>query len=283
MTQDHLDYHKDMEDYFSAKKKLFSMGEHHVVNIHDPYGKRLAEELAPNVVTFSLDSGADFSAEEIECTSRAVNFRIVHDNVSSKVSFAIPGLYSVENAMTATAVCATLGVSMESIITALGLMKGVRGRSEIIYDDDVVTVISDYAHTSDAIENVLSSIRECTSGRLVAVFGCGGDRDKTKRPLMAKACEKFADFIIVTSDNPRSEDPIAIIDDILPGFGKDANYITIADRKQAIAYAVERALPGDIVVLLGKGHETYQVLKDKTIHFDEREIVAEIAAGLNRK
>lgn len=277
LTQDHLDYHKDMEDYFAAKKKLFSMGKFNVVNIHDPYGKRLAEELSPNVVTFALDGGADFSAEEIVCTPKSVSFRILHDDVSSKISFAIPGLYSVENAMTASAVCFTLGVSMESIVKALSMMKGVRGRSEILYHDEMITVIGDYAHTPDAIENVLSTIGECAEGRLVAVFGCGGDRDKTKRPLMAEACEKFADLTIVTSDNPRSEDPEAIIADILPGFSENANYITIVDRKEAIAYAMEQAMPKDTVVLLGKGHETYQVLKDETIHFDEREVVAEIA------
>lgn len=277
LTQDHLDYHKDMEDYFQAKKKLFSMGKIHVVNVHDPYGKRLAEELGDDVVTFGIDdTKADFFASDIVCEPNAVNFRIHHDDIASKVHFAIPGLYSVENAMTAIAVCSQLGFSIDTMVTALGKMKGVKGRSEIIYHNDKFTVIRDYAHSPDGIENIMSSLKSCVNGRLVGLFGCGGDRDRTKRPLMAKACEKYADFMIITSDNPRTEDPDAIIEDILPGLSQSAKYITITQRKEAILYALTHAQQGDTIVLLGKGHETYQVLKDKTIHFDEQEVVLEI-------
>ncbi len=279
LTQDHLDYHKDMEDYFQAKRKLFSMCETAVVNIHDPYGRRLAGEIE-RFITFSInqEDHADFSAEDIVCMPGGVSFRIVHNDVSSKVSFAIPGLYSVENAMTAVCVCSALGISMDKMVTALGQMKGVKGRCEIIYRDEIRTVICDYAHSPDGIENVLSSIKDCTEGRVVALFGCGGDRDKTKRPKMAAACEKYADFIIVTSDNPRSEDPEAIIRDILPGLSAKADYIVIPDRKKAIGYSLANAQKGDVILLLGKGHETYQILKDGTIHFDEREVVADFMA-----
>lgn len=283
LTQDHLDYHKDMEDYFQAKRRLFSMGNRNIVNIHDPYGKRLAEELGEDTVTFCLKNPeADFSASDIVCTPGAVDFRVLHDGVASKVHFAIPGLYSVENAMAAISICSVLGIPLDSIIKALGQIKGIKGRSEIVYRDETMTVICDYAHTPDGIENILKSMKECTHGRLVALFGCGGDRDTKKRPLMAKACEKFADFIIVTSDNPRSEDPEAIIREILPGLSEQASYITIPDRREAIAYAMHHAQTGDTIVLLGKGHEDYQILKDRTIHFDEREVVAQIAAELKK-
>jgi UDP-N-acetylmuramoyl-L-alanyl-D-glutamate--2,6-diaminopimelate ligase len=281
LTQDHLDYHKDMEDYFSAKKKLFPMGKYRVINIHDAYGKRLAAEFPENLVTFSIsDPNADFYASDIQCTTNAVCFRMTHQEITSKIHFAIPGLYSVENAMAAVSVCRVLGISAENIINALGKMKGIRGRSEIIFSNDRFMVVCDYAHTPDGIENVLQSLKAVSKGRLVAVFGCGGDRDKTKRPLMAAASEKYADFIIVTSDNPRSEDPESIIADILPGFSPKAQYVKYTDRTEAIRYAMEHAQQDDIVVLLGKGHETYQILKDKTIHYDEREVVAALAQEL---
>lgn len=282
LTQDHLDYHKDMEDYFQAKKKLFSMGNINIVNIHDPYGKRLAEELPDRPVTFSVsDPEADFYASDMECTASSVQFRMTSDGITSKVTFAIPGLYSVENALTAISICTVLGISMQTVISALAEVKGVRGRCEIIYSNDRYMVVCDYAHTPDGIENILQSLKAVAKGRVVALFGCGGDRDRTKRPLMAKACEKYADFIIVTSDNPRSEDPEAIIADILPGFSKKAEYVKYTDRTEAIRYAMEHARQDDIIVLLGKGHETYQVLKDETIHYDEREVVAQIAEKID--
>lgn len=281
LTQDHLDYHRDMEDYFQAKKKLFPMGKVSVLNVHDPYGKRLAEELDGPKVTFSVaDPEADFYAGEIACTADSVHFRMTHAGVTSKVAFAIPGLYSVENALAAISVCRVLGISMETIISALAQIKGVRGRCEIIYANDRYLVICDYAHTPDGIENILNSLKSVSAGRVVAVFGCGGDRDRTKRPLMAAACEKYADFIIVTSDNPRSEDPEAIIRDILPGLSGKVPFVKRTDRTEAIRYAMEHAQQNDVIVLLGKGHETYQVLKNATIHYDEREIVAEIAKDL---
>ena len=155
-------------------------------------------------------------------------------------------------------------------------VKGICGRSEVLYSDSNMTVMRDYAHTPDGIVNILSSIQSYAKGRVVAVFGCGGDRDKTKRPKMAAAAEQYADFLVVTSDNPRSEDPDAIIDDVLAGLSPNANYIRITDRRSAIDYALTHAQEGDIIVLLGKGHETYQILKDKTIHFDEKEVVEQL-------
>lgn len=281
LTQDHLDYHKDMEDYFNAKKKLFSMCEKSVININDDYGYKLAKEIGKNVDTVSFKyQDSTFYADNIECKVNGVNFEIKYNDVISKVSFAIPGLYSVENALVAIGIVTNLGVSLNKAITALSLLNGIKGRCEIVYSDDKMSVICDYAHTPDGIENILSSLKESVNGRLVALFGCGGDRDKTKRPLMAKATEKYADFIIVTSDNPRSEDPQMIIEDVIVGLSDKANFVKIVDRRKAIEYAMKNALDGDTIVLLGKGHEDYQVLKDETIHFDEREVVAEIAETL---
>lgn len=276
LTQDHLDYHKDMEDYYQAKKKLFSMGNINIVNVRDPYGKRLAEELGEGTVTFSReDPHADFYANDIVCYPDSVQFCVTHNGIVSRIRFAIPGLYSVENTLTAIAVCSQLGISVDNIVTALGKMSGVTGRGEIIAHNDRFTVIRDYAHTPDGIENVLKSMRDCSKGRLVALFGCGGDRDRTKRPKMAAACCKYADFVIVTSDNPRSEDPDEIIREILPGMKDGIEYVTITNRKDAIHYAMDHAQTGDVILLLGKGHETYQVLKEGTIHFDEKEVVEE--------
>lgn len=290
LSPEHLDYHESMEAYFAAKTKLFRMGKSYLANANDPYGRRLATLLGEQCRTFLVehaageDSGhgvhADFYACDVICQVDSVQFRMLHDGVTCKVAFAIPGRYSVENALAAIGVCKMLGISMETIVKALSSMKSIRGRSEILYQNDTITVIGDYAHTPDGIKNILESLSQVTQGRLVAVFGCGGDRDKIKRPLMAKACEKYADFIVVTSDNPRSEDPEAIIADIVPGFSPDTPYAIYPDRTQAIRYAITHAKPNDMIVLLGKGHEDYQVLKQGKIHYDEREIVAQIVGSM---
>lgn len=277
LSQDHLDYHKDMEDYYQSKRKLFSMCDVGVVNLRDAYGRRLLSEITIPKVTFSaIQPEADFSASEITCKREGVSFRVRYQEVLGKVSFAIPGFYSVENALAAMAAGAQLGVGMKTMITALAGISGIRGRSEVIYHSKNFTVICDYAHTPDGILNVLSTLRECAQNRLVVLFGCGGDRDHDKRPLMAKACERYADFIIVTSDNPRSENPEKIISEILPGFSEKAEFTVIPDREEAITYGISRANPGDTLVLLGKGHETYQIIKDQTIPFDERQIVKRV-------
>lgn len=281
LTQDHLDYHKDMADYFNAKKKLFSMCNKAVINIDDEYGMKLTNEFRENIDTVSTkDSSSKFYANNIECKTNGVSFELKYNDIISKVQFAIPGLYSVENALVAIGIVTNLGVSLNKAIKALSLLNVIKGRCEIIYSDDKMTVICDYAHTPNGIENILSSLKDSVDGRLVALFGCGGDRDKTKRPLMAKATEKYADFIIVTSDNPRSENPAMILEDIVVGLSDKASFVKIVDRREAIDYAMRNALENDTIVLLGKGHEDYQVLKDKTIHFDEREVVLEISKTL---
>ena len=195
----------------------------------------------------------------------------------------MPGMFNASNSLTVIAIFEALGFDVTKIVPMIAQVEGVRGRVEVVPTGRDFTVICDYAHTPDALVNVLSTIKECSSGTLKCLFGCGGNRDAKKRPLMAKAAAEYADFLIVTSDNPRNEDPELIIKDILPGLeGTDKPYITITDRREAIHWAVKNAKSGDIIVLAGKGHEDYQILAGmKKIHFDEREVVAEALAELN--
>ncbi len=286
LTQDHLDYHKDMEDYFSAKKKLFEMSDAALVNIDDEYGKRIINETdCPEFLTYSaFDNSADFHAKDIECSASGVSFLLCNDVICSKIKFGMPGFYSVHNALAAAGVCLMAGVCLDKITGGLNSNKGVKGRSEIIPTGRDFTVICDYAHTPDGLLNILPSLKKYTGGRLITLFGCGGDRDKAKRPMMGEAAAENSDFLIVTSDNPRTEDPDKIIEDILVGVNKHSTeYDVVCDRRQAIFHAVEIARAGDVIVLAGKGHEDYQVLGDKTIHFDEREVVAEALEALDAK
>lgn len=281
LTQDHLDYHKTMEEYFSAKSRLFERTDTGVINIDDLYGKQLSLVAPCRIVSYSLSSSeADFYAGEIECMPTGTAFRLSCDNIAGKLNFPMPGLYSVQNALAVAAVCREVGVSIDHIISALNHATGVKGRSEIIPTNRDFTVICDYAHTPDGLENILPGMKRFARGRLVTLFGCGGDRDKGKRPLMGAAAAKYSDFVIVTSDNPRTEDPQAIIEDILPGVeGERKPYVVIPNRKEAIFYSIAHAQSGDVIVLAGKGHEDYQVIGTEKHHFDEREIVAEALAA----
>lgn len=287
LSHEHLDYHGDLESYYAAKRKLFSRCGAAVIGIDDAHGRRLLEEL-PDVVgkdipclTFSACEKADLSAKDIVCHPERVEFTLLYRGEEYPVQFAMPGLFSVRNALAAVAICLTLGLPIEQIITSLQSVTGVKGRIEIIPTGRDFTVITDYAHAPDPLENVLSALKETVKGRLVCLFGCGGDRDRTKRPLMAAAAAKFADFVIVTSDNPRTEDPQAIIEEILPGLdGTMTPYKVIVNRREAIYYAVQNALPGDTIVLAGKGHEDYQIIGHEKRHFDEREVVADALAEM---
>lgn len=280
LSHEHLDYHRDMEDYFEAKAKLFAICDSAVINRDDEYGRRLLER-HPEAMTFSLEEEADLTAKEIVCHAESVDFLLCAGGVESRVHFGMPGRFSVRNALAAAGACLQLGVSLNTIISALSSTSGVRGRIETIPTGRDFTVITDYAHSPDSLENVLSSLKETVKGRLVALFGCGGDRDRTKRPLMAAAAARHADALIVTSDNPRTEDPQAIIDEILPGLeGFSVPYTVIVNRREAIFHAVRTAQPGDTIVLAGKGHEDYQIIGHEKFHFDEREVVAEALAAL---
>lgn len=289
LTQDHLDYHGSMENYYQAKKLLFTEHcETAIINIDNKYGLRLYDELADTDVeriscTIS-GQPADISGSNIKFTDGITKFWVSAANKNYPFHLRMMGSYNVLNAVQAIAACVKLNLGINSISTALSIFKGVKGRCEFIPTGRDFMVICDYAHSPDALENMLPNIKENCKGRLICLFGCGGDRDKTKRPLMAQAVEKYADMIVVTSDNPRNEDPEAIIDDIICGFTLFKPYIRITDRKAAIRRAITIAEKDDIIVLAGKGHEDYQVLKDDThVHFDEREIVNEIMHSYTRK
>ena len=283
LSHEHLDYHKTMENYFEAKAKLFSICDTAVINADDPYGQRLLSQCACPALAFSMkEETAGLRAFDVQHHPDSVEFRFCYEGVEGKLKFAMPGDFSVRNALAAMGACLQLGVCLDTITGALRAVAGVRGRNEIIPTGRDFTVICDYAHSPDSIENILSSLKETVHGRLVALFGCGGDRDRTKRPLMGAAAAAYADFVYVTSDNPRTEDPEAIIREILPGVeGHGTPYAVIPDRREAIFQAIRDAKPGDTIVLCGKGHEDYQVIGHEKRHFDEREIVAEALAALN--
>ena len=277
LTQDHLDYHGTIDNYLAAKKKLFAISRRAVVNADDPWTAKLIEGLECPVSTFSShDDAADYTAKNIRPRGDGVDFELVETGAIGRVRLPIPGLFSVYNALAAAACGRALGLPFPELVAALGRVRGVKGRAEVVPTGRDFSVIIDYAHTPDGLEKICRALKSGIRGRLVTLFGCGGDRDRTKRPRMASAAAALSDFLIVTSDNPRSEDPDAIIRDILPGIPENsAPYTVIPDRAAAIRWAVANAQPGDILLLAGKGHETYQVLKDGVIHFDEREIVAD--------
>lgn len=276
LTKDHLDFHETYENYLNAKIKLFNMCKKGLVNIDNEYGKEVLNKASCEVYTMGIDNEADIRAVNIIKHPDRVSFKVITPWFSGDVEVNIPGKFSVYNALAAIGSCSLLGVPFEFI--KKGLKKVVvPGRAEVVNIDKDYTVIIDYAHSPDSLENILTTIKEYAKGRVVCVFGCGGDRDRTKRADMGRISGKLADFTIITSDNPRTEDPEKIIEDIEQGI-KDtkAEYIKIVDRREAIKYTLLNAKEGDIILLAGKGHETYIILEDKTIHFDEREVVKEI-------
>lgn len=281
LTQDHLDYHKTMESYYNAKKRLFTeCCDTAVINTEDPYGQRLFSEISCVKYSYGIKKGCSLYADNISSSGNGMKFWIYvqgkENATACPVTLNMVGSFNVLNAAAAISVCLKLGMTVKDAAAALAKFGGVRGRCEIIPTGQDFTVVCDYAHSPDALEKMLPGVRENTKGRLICLFGCGGDRDSTKRPLMAQAVEKYADHIIVTSDNPRNEDPEAIIDDIVAGFSEKASYERIADRREAILHGIRIAKKNDVLVLAGKGHEDYQILADgKHIHFDEREVVAE--------
>lgn len=276
LTQDHLDYHKDMEDYYQAKKLLFDVCDTAVCNIDDEYGRRLYSEITCEKLTFSVKESAAYYADGIKIKPTGSSFWLCRGSKSRLIKTPVPGLFNVSNITAAIAVCDKAGIPADKVIEAIAAYKGVKGRCEVIPTGRDFTVICDYAHTPDALVNILRSVREYTGNRLICLFGCGGNRDSSKRPKMAASAAEYADRLIVTSDNPRNEDPIDIINDILVGLeGKDIPYDVVADRREAIYHALKIAEKGDVIVLAGKGHEEYQIIGSEKKHFDEREVVAE--------
>jgi len=257
LTQDHLDFHPTMEHYFTAKRKLFEPpGLPSVVNVDDEYGRRIVEEADPGAITYSILRDAAYRARDVEFDTASSRFTCEAPDGSVRVEMPLPGLFNVSNALAAIAAARTLDVPLDSMPAALAAAVRVPGRFEPVDEGQDFAVLVDYAHTPDSLDNVLRAAREIARGRVVVVFGAGGDRDRGKRPLMGEVASALADRVIVTSDNPRSEDPGAIVDEVLAGAGSGAE--REVDRRQAIALAIDGAREGDVVVIAGKGHEQGQ-------------------------
>ncbi|MBQ7741013.1 MAG: UDP-N-acetylmuramoyl-L-alanyl-D-glutamate--2,6-diaminopimelate ligase [Eubacterium sp.] len=277
LTQDHLDYHKTWENYFNSKRMLFENCDIAVTNIDDEYELRIVEGLDCKVTTYAVDkNSSDYTAKNVNFYADGVMYELVSDQIG-RVYCPVPGRFSVYNSLCAATVVLSLGFDFKDVVLAISKSKGVKGRIEVVPTDTDYTVIIDYAHSPDGLENIITSLKEIAKGRVVTVFGCGGDRDKTKRPKMGEIASRLSDFCVVTSDNPRSEEPSKIIEDILEGMKElDTPYKVVENRKEAIKWALENAKENDIILLAGKGHETYQILPTGTIHFDEREVIKEI-------
>ena len=276
LTEDHLDFHKTMENYADTKAILFQRCRKAVGNLDDSWYDRICGGAACPMLTISAKGQADLYAKDQELLSDGVRFTAVNGETSAEVKLAIPGKFTVYNALNVLGMAMQLGISLPAAAQALGSAQGVKGRVEVVpTPGKPYTILIDYAHSPDGLENVLSSCKDFCKGRLIAVFGCGGDRDPIKRPIMGKIGTDIADYAIITSDNPRSENPNKIIEDIVKGIdaGKN-NYEIIENRPQAIRHAMDIAGKNDIIILAGKGHETYQEICGVKHHLDEREVVA---------
>ncbi len=276
LTQDHLDYHGTMEDYAAAKRRLFGLCERAVLNADDPWSEFMGRDCPCPVTTYSAQSdAATYTARNPKIRPDGVSFELLGTAHIGRVRLKTPGQFAVYNGLCAAACARALGVPFDTVVAALSAAAGIKGRAEVVPTDGEFTVVIDYAHTPDGLKNICETLNACKAGRLITVFGCGGDRDRTKRPLMGAMAAALSDYVVVTSDNPRSEEPGAIIADILAGMADTQTpYIVVENRVEAIHLALHSARPGDTVLLAGKGHEAYQILKDGTIHLDEREVVA---------
>ncbi|MDX6632039.1 MAG: UDP-N-acetylmuramoyl-L-alanyl-D-glutamate--2,6-diaminopimelate ligase, partial [Solirubrobacterales bacterium] len=278
LTQDHLDFHADMEEYFAAKRRLFDLAEHAVINVDDEWGRRLTREIRIDGSTFSAaGEPADFRAVDVSYDAAGAHFRLVAPDGEAMVRMPLPGEFNVANALAAIAAARNLGVEMAAAVEALAAAERVPGRFEPVDGGQSFAVLVDYAHTPDSLENALRAARQLTAGRLICVFGCGGDRDRDKRPLMGRAAAELSDLALVTSDNPRSEDPQTIIDEILAGIGEaTAGFEVEPDRRRAIALALAAAGSGDTVLIAGKGHEQGQEFEGgRKLPFDDRQVALE--------
>jgi UDP-N-acetylmuramoyl-L-alanyl-D-glutamate--2,6-diaminopimelate ligase len=286
LTRDHLDFHGDMESYFAAKRVLFDTllraDGHAVVNLDDDRGPELVRAARGRVVTYSRRGPADLEARDVEVSFEGTRFLARTPAGDLEVRTPLIGRVNVSNVLAALGACLAVGIPAETALGGITSLAGVPGRVERVRSGQDLTVIVDYAHTDDALKNLLETIRELGPARLITVFGCGGDRDRTKRPLMGAVASRLSDVVIVTSDNPRSEPPEAIIAEILRGMngGRRAERHSVVDRREAIGQALELARAGDVVVIAGKGHETVQVLRDRAVPFDDRQVAAEALARL---
>lgn len=282
LTQDHLDYHKTMENYLAAKKRLFSMCRVGVVNLDDAAAQDMMADVPCEMHSYSVKKDAgDYIARNVRYRADGVDFELVGVGQIGRVRMRIPGQFSVYNGLAAATVCLLAGMSFPRVVEALSAAQGVKGRAEVVPTGRDFTVVIDYAHTPDGLDNICRTLKACCPGRLITLFGCGGDRDKTKRPQMGAIAAALSDEVIVTSDNPRTEKPMAIIEDILVGLeGTKTPYTVIENRVEAIRWGLQHAQAGDVLLLAGKGHETYQILGQEVIHLDEREVVAEALTTL---
>lgn len=276
LTQDHLDYHGTMEAYCDAKARLFRQCRAAAVNGDDPWTPRLLENVTCPVTRFGQGLANDLVGWDAHYCADRVSFTACSDSEHIPVTLHIPGAFSLYNALAALAAAQALGIPIEDAAQALSLCQGVRGRAEVVPTDTDYTVLIDYAHTPDGLKNILSTVCGFADARVLVVFGCGGDRDRTKRAEMGRIAARLADEVIVTSDNPRTENPYAILHEILAGMADSATpFAVLESRREAITYALDHARTGDVVVLAGKGHETYQVVGAETLPLDERQVVRE--------
>ena len=280
LTQDHLDFHGTMEAYAAAKARLVSQSRNAAINADDAWAHVIREAATVPVHAYStLDNGADLVAKQVKLQAARVDFCALMTGDLVRCRLAIPGSFSVYNAMAAMLAVRLAGFALEDVAAALDGCTGVKGRAEVVPTGRDFTILIDYAHTPDALENIINAVRGCAEGRVVTLFGCGGDRDRTKRPIMGEIAARLSDFVIVTSDNPRTEEPNAIIHDILEGMASTKTpYEIVENRREAIAFAIANAKPNDTIILAGKGHEAYQEIHGVKHHLDEREVVAEMLA-----
>lgn len=278
LTPDHLDFHKDLDDYRNAKELLFhKTTDANIINIDDEGGKVIAnniKDLKTPLYTYGIDNKADFMAKDIKINASGTSYRLVTPTYEADIFIPVPGKFTVYNTLAVIAGCYVLNIPISTIQEGLAKTKGVPGRFETVPNDKGIHVIVDYAHTPDALENVINTARGFATNRIITVFGCGGDRDNSKRPLMGKIADELSDIAILTSDNPRTEDPNRIISHVLNGMSSD-NYEVVIDRREAIKRAIEIAQKDDIVLIAGKGHEDYQIIGIEKIHFDDKEVARE--------
>jgi UDP-N-acetylmuramoyl-L-alanyl-D-glutamate--2,6-diaminopimelate ligase len=289
LTHDHLDFHPTLEDYFLAKQKLFKgltyrrgrPAPYAVVNLDDAHGERIVAELRVPFITYGVHPRAHVRATDIDIHAEGSSFELETPVGSSRVNLRMSGMFNISNALAAIGMGLALKTELAEILPAIESVSSVRGRFELVREGQDFAVVVDYAHTPDGLENLLSSARKVTRGRVLTVFGCGGDRDRHKRPVMGEIASRLSDLAIVTSDNPRSESPSLIASEILAGVsGTGAESYVEIDRAAAIFKAIHLAQPGDTVVIAGKGHETYQIFHDKTIDFDDSEVARQALRGL---
>ena len=293
LTQDHLDFHKTFENYLAAKCKLFEQvsapnqvkdNKGAVINIDDSYGYRVMEKTTAPTITYSTLGKGTLNASDVHMSTKNSQYTVNYKGESYPISMNTTGLFNVYNTLAAIGACLQEGISMEAIDTALKTFSSVPGRFELIEEGQDFAVVVDYAHTPDGLQNILETAKAIKENRIIIVFGCGGDRDATKRPIMGRIAAEYGDKIYVTSDNPRTEDPVQIVKDVEVGvkeaLREGTSYEVIVDRREAINHAIHDAKAGDIVIIAGKGHENYQILKNETIHFDDREEARKALKGI---